>query len=222
MPHFTASDGVRLYYEETGSGTPIVFVHEFAGDCRAWEQQMRYFGRGYRCVAFNARGYPPSDVPDDLGMYSQARAVADIVETLDHLGIDKAHCVGLSMGGFAAMHFGLDHADRALSVVIGGVGFGAEPNTADRRVPQGDHPHLGAGGAAENRAHGEPRGTGRLQCRGAGLHRHRRCRPLDAPGQARRGRGDPPRTGEGLTAGVHSTVIVFSAVSGRPAIASAL
>ena len=132
MPHFTTSDGVRLYYEETGAGTPIVFVHEFSGDFRAWEQQMRHFGRRHRCVAFNARGYPPSDVPDDVEMYGQARAVTDIAETLDHLGIDRAHCVGLSMGGFAAMHFGLDHAGRALSVVIGGVGFGAQPDTADR------------------------------------------------------------------------------------------
>lgn len=132
MPHFTTSDGVRLHYEETGSGTAIVFVHEFSGDCRAWEGQMRHFGRRYRCVAFNARGYPPSDVPGDVEMYSQARAVADIAETLDHLGMDKAHCVGLSMGGFAAMHFGLDYAGRARSVVIGGVGFGAEPDTAER------------------------------------------------------------------------------------------
>ena len=131
MPHFTTGDGVRLYYEETGTSTPIVFVHEFAGDCRAWEAQMRHFGRRHRCIAFNARGYPPSDVPDDVAMYSQARAVADIAETLDRLEIEKAHCVGLSMGGFAAMHFGLDYAGRALSVVIGGVGFGAEPDTAD-------------------------------------------------------------------------------------------
>ena len=66
MPVLTTDDGVKLHYEEVGTGTPIVFVHEFAGDCRSWEAQMRYFGRRYRCIAFNARGYPPSDVPDDV------------------------------------------------------------------------------------------------------------------------------------------------------------
>ena len=85
MPLLTTDDGVKLHYEEVGAGTPIVFVHEFAGDCRSWEQQMRYFGRRYRCIAFNARGYPPSDVPDDVEMYSQERARDDIKAVLDAL-----------------------------------------------------------------------------------------------------------------------------------------
>ena len=127
MPYFTTSDGVRLFFEETGSGRPILFVHEFSGDYRAWEPQVRYFSRRYRCITFNARGYPPSEVPNDLEKYSQRRAVDDAKEVLDHLGIDKAHVVGLSMGGFAAMHFAVLYPERALSVLIGGVGFGAEP-----------------------------------------------------------------------------------------------
>ena len=83
MPHLSTDDGVRLYYEETGSGTPIVFVHEFADDYRGYEGQMRYFGRRYRCVAYNARGYPPSDVPDEPARYSQDRARDDIRAVLD-------------------------------------------------------------------------------------------------------------------------------------------
>jgi len=102
MPHLITDDGVKLYYEETGRGIPIVFIHEFAGDYRSWEQQVRYFGRYYRCIAVNARGYPPSDVPQDGEKYSQDRARDDIRATLDALKIDKAHVVGLSMGGFAA------------------------------------------------------------------------------------------------------------------------
>ena len=70
MPHVTTDDGVKLYYEEGGSGTPVVFVHEFAGDCRSWEPQMRAFARRYRCIAFNARGFPPSDVPDETSHHS--------------------------------------------------------------------------------------------------------------------------------------------------------
>ena len=107
MPHLTTDDGVKLYYEEIGAGIPIIFVHEFAGDHRSYEMQMRYFGQRYRCVAFNARGYPPSDVPQEGERYSQARARDDIRAVLDALNIDKAHIVGLSMGGFAAPSFWL-------------------------------------------------------------------------------------------------------------------
>ena len=131
MPHATADDGVRLYYEESGSGIPVIFVHEYAGDHRSWEPQMRHFGQRYRAITYAARGYPPSDVPADVAKYSQSRAADDIGAVLDHLGIDKAHVVGLSMGGFATLHFGFRHASRARSLVVAGCGYGAEP---DQRV----------------------------------------------------------------------------------------
>jgi pimeloyl-ACP methyl ester carboxylesterase len=126
MAYATTDDGVRLYYEETGAGAPIVFVHEFAGDHRSWEPQMRFFGRRYRCIAYAARGYPPSDVPENVASYSQQRAAADIGAVMDGAGIERAHVVGLSMGAFATLHFGLDCPERALSLVAAGVGYGAE------------------------------------------------------------------------------------------------
>ena len=89
MPHLTTDDKVKLYYEDSGSGIPIVFVHEFAGDYRSWESQVRYFARCYRCITYNARGYPPSDVPADGERYSQDRARDDIRAVLDALKIDK-------------------------------------------------------------------------------------------------------------------------------------
>src|SRR5579884_2199968 len=101
MPHATTDDGVRLYFEETGRGTPVVFVHEYAGDLRSWEPQLRHFGQRYRAIAYNARGYPPSDVPGEVSAYSQIRAADDVAVVLSHLGLDRAHVVGLSMGGFA-------------------------------------------------------------------------------------------------------------------------
>jgi pimeloyl-ACP methyl ester carboxylesterase len=128
MPHLTADDGVRLYYEETGTGTPIVFVHEFADDYRGYEGQLGHFSRRYRCIAFNARGYPPSDVPDEPARYSQDRARDDIRAVLDRLAITKAHIVGISMGGFATLHFGLAYPERSLSLVVAGCGYGAEPD----------------------------------------------------------------------------------------------
>jgi len=128
MAYATASDSVKLFYEETGSGRPIVFVHEFSGDYRSWESQVQYFCRRYRCITFNARGYPPSEVPEARSSYSQRRAVDDVIEVLNHLNIEKAHIVGLSMGGFAAMNFLVHYPERALSVTLSGVGFGAEPD----------------------------------------------------------------------------------------------
>jgi pimeloyl-ACP methyl ester carboxylesterase len=132
MAQAMTDDGVKLYYEEAGSGIPIIFVHEFAGDYRSWEPQMRFFARQYRCITYNARGYPPSDVPSEPGKYSQARATADIKSVLDHLKIDKAHVVGLSMGGFAVLHFGLTFPERALSLVVAGCGYGAERDQRDK------------------------------------------------------------------------------------------
>jgi pimeloyl-ACP methyl ester carboxylesterase len=127
MPQLTTDDGVKLFYEEVGRGIPIVFVHEFAGDYRSYEMQMRHFGQRYRCIAYNARGYPPSEVPKDGERYSQERARDDIRAVLDALTIDKAHIVGLSMGGFAALHFGFAYPERARSLVVAGCGYGAAP-----------------------------------------------------------------------------------------------
>ncbi|BBK30400.1 pimeloyl-ACP methyl ester carboxylesterase [Stella humosa] len=126
MGFATAGDGVRLYFEETGTGTPVIFVHEFGDNYRSWEPQVRRFARTRRCITFAARGYPPSDVPSDPEAYSQAIAASDIAAVLDAAGVERAHVVGCSMGGFAALHFGLDHADRALSIVAAGAGYGAE------------------------------------------------------------------------------------------------
>ena len=134
MPHVTTKDGVELYYEETGSGTPIVFVHEFGGDFRHWEPQMRYFARTHRCIAFNARGYPPSAVPEDPEMYSQDNARDDVLAVLDGLGIDKAHINGLSMGGFASLHMGLAYPERCLSLVVAGCGYGAKADVQEQFV----------------------------------------------------------------------------------------
>ena len=126
MTWVTTSDGVRLYAENTSQGTPIVFVHEFGGDLRSWEPQVRFFSRRYQCITFNARGYPPSDTPENISSYSQDRAVNDIRDVMDHIGIEQAHIVGLSMGGFAALHFGMQYPKRALSLVVASTGYGAE------------------------------------------------------------------------------------------------
>jgi pimeloyl-ACP methyl ester carboxylesterase len=138
MPFALADDGVRLYFEETGKGRPVIFVHEFAGDLRSHEPQLRHFGKRYRAIAFNARGFPPSDVPEHVSSYSQTRAADDILAVLDHVGERQAHIVGLSMGGFATLHFGLRHGERALSLCIGGCGYGAEPDQREKFRAEAD------------------------------------------------------------------------------------
>ena len=108
MPHANARDGTRLYYEETGTGAPVVFVHEFAGDHRSWEPQVRHFSRRYRCIAYNARGYPPSDVPEDFERYSQARARDDIRAVLDAPEDRQARTSSACRwAAFATLHFGM-------------------------------------------------------------------------------------------------------------------
>jgi pimeloyl-ACP methyl ester carboxylesterase len=102
-------------------------VHEFAGDLRSWEPQFAHFSRRYRCIAFNARGYPPSDVPESMERYSQELARDDVLAVLDGLKIKQAFIVGLSMGGFAALHFGIKYSPRALGLVVAGCGYGAHP-----------------------------------------------------------------------------------------------
>ncbi|WP_135466146.1 alpha/beta fold hydrolase [Crenalkalicoccus roseus] len=124
MP-YAPSDGARLWYEEAGSGHPILFIHEFGADHREWEDQLRFFSREYRCIAYAARGYPPSDVPADPKLYGQDFAVADAVAVLRHLNIPRAHVVGLSMGAFAALLLGIRHPGMATALVLAGIGSGS-------------------------------------------------------------------------------------------------
>jgi pimeloyl-ACP methyl ester carboxylesterase len=134
MPTISAADGTKLYFEEIGSGSAVVFVHEYAGDHRSFEPQMRYLSRLHRCVSFSQRGYPPSDVPSDPARYSQAIARDDVIAVMDALGIRQAHVVGHSMGGYTALHVGIDHPNRCLSVTVAGCGWGSSPDPGKREA----------------------------------------------------------------------------------------
>ncbi len=125
MPYAVTSDNVRLYFEEAGSGTPIIFLHEFAADHTNWEPQMRYFSRGHRCIAYSARGYTPSDVPPSKEVYTYKHFYTDALAVLDHLKIAKAHFIGLSMGSYSSLQIGLNHPERALSLTLAAVGSGS-------------------------------------------------------------------------------------------------
>ena len=135
MPYAVTSDNVRLYFEEAGSGTPIIFLHEFAADHTNWEPQMRYFSRGHRCIAYSARGYTPSDVPPSAEVYTYKHFYTDALAVLDHLKIAKAHFVGLSMGSYSSLQIGLNAPERALSMTLAARRLRLEPRKS-RRLPQ--------------------------------------------------------------------------------------
>ena len=128
MPTLASTDGTSLYYEDNGSGDAILFIHEFAGNHRTWAGQIAALSGNYRCIAYSARGYPPSDVPEGDQNYGQDKAVSDAVAVLDSLGIEKAHIVGHSMGAYTALNVGIRHPDRCLSVAALGCGWGSRPD----------------------------------------------------------------------------------------------
>jgi pimeloyl-ACP methyl ester carboxylesterase len=134
MPKISAADGTGLYLEEIGTGTPVVFIHEYAGDYRSFEPQLRYFSRQHRCVTYSQRGYPPSDVPSDPARYSQKIARDDVIAVMDALGIDRAHVVGHSMGAYTALHVGITYPQRCISVTAAGCGWGSTPDPVKREA----------------------------------------------------------------------------------------
>lgn len=130
-------DGVKLYYEEYGNGFPLIWSHEFAGDYRSWRPQVRFFSRRYRVITYNARGYPPSDVPVDLEAYSQEQAVEDLHGIMEYLGINQAHIGGLSMGGNVALNFGLKYPHMARSLIVAATGTGStDPESFRQQVEE--------------------------------------------------------------------------------------
>lgn len=134
MDFIDGGDGVRLYHEVTSDGPAVLFLHEFAGDTRSWAPQIRHLSRRYRCIAFNARGFPPSSVPDHADAYSQDIAVADAFAVLDALDIERAHLISHSMGSYTALHMGLRQPDRIRSVLVSGCGWGSGPADKEANV----------------------------------------------------------------------------------------
>lgn len=125
-PYLEVEDGVRLFYETAGKGPPVVFVHEFAGSLRSWDEQVEAFQRRFRTVVYNCRGYPPSTVPDALGAYSLNRSIDDLERVMTLLGLERVALVGLSMGGSIALNFSLRYPERVSRLVIAAAGSGSD------------------------------------------------------------------------------------------------
>ena len=124
MPTFSAN-GVDIYYEVTGQGYPLIWSHEFGGSYDSWEDQVKFFSRRYQVITYAARGWPPSDVPEDPAAYTQDIVVNDLYLLMRHLNISEAHIGGLSMGGSVALNFGIAHPEMAKSLIVASAGSGS-------------------------------------------------------------------------------------------------
>jgi pimeloyl-ACP methyl ester carboxylesterase len=122
---FITVDGCRLSYEATGEGPPVIFAHECAADARQWRGQVAALSGQYRCIVYNARGYPPSDVPEDDAAYGYIAAWRDLAAIVDEVAGGPAHIVGLSMGAYAALMVGLHRPEIVRSLFLAGGGGGS-------------------------------------------------------------------------------------------------
>ena len=113
-------DGVGLFYEESGSGEPIIFQHGYTGAHESWDGVIERINDRYRCIAIDARGAGDSSHPE--GGYTIEQLAADVVGVADALGIERFHYVGQSMGGTIGFELGLSHADRLLSLTLSAPG----------------------------------------------------------------------------------------------------
>ena len=120
-----AGDGTGLNVRVRGEGHPVVFLHELlCGSC-GFEPVIDLLERDWQCVSFDARGFPPSDVPDLPGAYSQDAAGSDLFDVMDHCGLDTAHVVGVSMGASAALHAALTVPRRVRTLTLVSIGTGS-------------------------------------------------------------------------------------------------
>ncbi|NJN45685.1 MAG: alpha/beta fold hydrolase, partial [Candidatus Competibacteraceae bacterium] len=115
MPKQRSGD-IELYYEITGQGHPLLFIHGLGSCTEDWEQQVAFFAQRFLVITFDVRGHGRSDKPPDP--YSIPLFARDTVGLLDVLGIASAHVVGLSLGGMIAFQLAVDVPRRVDSLVI--------------------------------------------------------------------------------------------------------
>lgn len=148
MKRVRSADGVGLHCEESGKGAPVLLVHEYGGSCCSFDLQVAAFHARHRCIVFNARGYPPSEVPSSVESYSQDHAVADVAAVMDGMRIEKAHIVGVSMGAASSLQYALKEPGRVLSATLVGIGSGSDDPEAFRDTAEATARLLEAGGMA--------------------------------------------------------------------------
>jgi len=128
----TVADGERVWYETAGEGPDLILTHGLGGNAAVWYQQVPYFAQHYRVISWDQRGFGRST--NENGNHGPVAAVSDLIEIMDLLAVDRAHVVGQSMGGWAALGTAIAVPDRVESVVLacttGGIPVGFGPDSA--------------------------------------------------------------------------------------------
>ncbi len=114
----------RIAYEAAGAGPTVVFMHGIGGNRSNWREQLAALAPEFRAVAWDARGYGDSD--DYAGPLAFPDFAADLLRLLDHLDVERAHLVGLSMGGGVALDAALKAPERFASVVLADIGSNSD------------------------------------------------------------------------------------------------
>jgi 3-oxoadipate enol-lactonase len=120
MPFATAADTTRLYFEEHGSGEPLMLISGQGTDHHSWDHVRDDFAASYRVIVMDHRGTGESDKPQEGAGYTTRRFAGDVLCVLDHAGVERAHVYGISMGGRIAQWLAIDHPNRVGALVLGG------------------------------------------------------------------------------------------------------
>jgi len=123
-------DGVKIYYEDHGSGPAILLTHGYSATSKMWAGQIGPFSKKYRVITWDMRGHGQSDSPSDLRLYSEAHTVDDMAAILDACGIASAVIAGLSLGGYMSLAFNLKYPQRVLGLMLFDTGPGYKNDTA--------------------------------------------------------------------------------------------
>ena len=117
MPYLNR-DGVKIYYEERGSGPAVLLSHGYSASARMWSGQMDTLSDRYHVIAWDMRGHDRSDSPDDPALYSHEATTADMAAILDACGAERAVIGGLSLGGFMTLAFNVAYPQRVAALML--------------------------------------------------------------------------------------------------------
>ena len=138
---FIAVNGAELYYEVAGTGYPLLLIHAGVADSRMWDAQVAALAPHYRTVRYDMRGFGQTRLSDGAFSYHE-----DVAAVLDHLGIERAHVVGISFGARVALDFALAYPQRIAALVLGAPSVsGDTPSQRVQRFMEEEEAALAAG-----------------------------------------------------------------------------
>jgi pimeloyl-ACP methyl ester carboxylesterase len=118
MPRAHLKTGITMYYEELGSGEPLVLIAGTGADHATWVLQVPEFSKSFRVITLDNRGSGQSECPDAAENYSVSLMADDVAALLDFLAIDRAHIAGQSLGSAISQEFAINHPDRVKTLQL--------------------------------------------------------------------------------------------------------